>query len=159
MPNPPPAVASWHDQIERLSEHDSPCRYLLTPAMWAAIRANALAFIDQHGAEAYRLGWTAEQLFGVHPEHGFLRVEYAGALRSTTAGSSASSRTGSCSTASPATGQSRGRPGGRRSGSSRRGAADVWISVAAYRSSARARVRYSLGVKPCRALKRRQKCA
>ena len=24
--------------------------------------------------------WAAEQLFGVHPEHGFLRVEYAGAL-------------------------------------------------------------------------------
>ncbi|XYD12681.1 hypothetical protein R1A27_34945 (plasmid) [Methylobacterium sp. NMS12] len=47
---------------------------------WAAIRTNALAFIDQHGAEAHRLGWTAPQLFDVHPEHGFLRVEYAGAL-------------------------------------------------------------------------------
>jgi hypothetical protein len=60
----PPAVASWRDQIERLSE----------------MRANALAFLDQFGAEAHRLGWTAPQLFGVHPEHGFLRVEYAGAL-------------------------------------------------------------------------------
>ena len=74
-----PAVASWRDQIERLSEHASPCRYLL-PAKWAAMRANALAFIHQHGAEAHRLGWTAPQLFGVHLEHGFLRVEYAGAL-------------------------------------------------------------------------------
>ncbi|WP_246410655.1 hypothetical protein [Methylobacterium fujisawaense] len=44
------------------------------------MRANALAFLDQHGAEAHRLGWTAALLFGVHPEHGFLRVEYAGAL-------------------------------------------------------------------------------
>jgi len=44
------------------------------------MRENALAFLDQHGAEAHRLGWTAEQLFGVHPQHGFLRVEYAGAL-------------------------------------------------------------------------------
>ena len=44
------------------------------------MRANALAFIDQYGAEAHRLGWTAEQLFGVHPEPGFLRVEYADAL-------------------------------------------------------------------------------
>ncbi|WP_197739395.1 hypothetical protein [Methylobacterium sp. P1-11] len=26
------------------------------------------------------MGWTAEQLFGVHPEYSFLRVEYAGAL-------------------------------------------------------------------------------
>ncbi|SEH34298.1 hypothetical protein SAMN02799636_01585 [Methylobacterium sp. 275MFSha3.1] len=44
------------------------------------MRANALAFIDQHGAEAHRLGWTAEQLFGVHPEHGSLRVDYCGVL-------------------------------------------------------------------------------
>ena len=75
----PPAVASWRDQIERLSEHASPCRYL-TPTRWAAMRANALVFLDEHGAEAHRLGWTAPQLFGVHPENGFLRVEYAGAL-------------------------------------------------------------------------------
>ncbi len=78
MSDLPPAVASWRDQIERLSEHASPCRYLL-PAKWAAMRASALAFLDQFGAEAHRLGWTAPQLFGVHPEHGFLRVEYAGA--------------------------------------------------------------------------------
>ena len=44
------------------------------------MRAKALAFLDQFGAEAHRLGWTSPQLFGVHPEHGFLRVEYAGAL-------------------------------------------------------------------------------
>lgn len=75
----PDPVAGWRNAIENLSEHASPCRYL-APAKWAAMRANALAFIDQHGAEAHRLGWTAPQLFGVHPEHGFLRVEYAGAL-------------------------------------------------------------------------------
>jgi anaerobic glycerol-3-phosphate dehydrogenase len=75
----PPAVAAWRDQIERLSELASPCRYLL-PAKWAAMRANALAFLDRFGAESHRLGWTPPQLFGVHPEHGFLRVEYAGAL-------------------------------------------------------------------------------
>jgi hypothetical protein len=74
-----PAVASWRDQIERLSEHASPCRYL-TPTLWAAMRVNALTFLDRFGAEAHRLGWTAPQLFGVQPEHGFLRVEYAGAL-------------------------------------------------------------------------------
>jgi hypothetical protein len=54
MSDLPPVVASWRDQIERLSEHASPCRYLL-PAKWAALRANALAFIDQFGAEAHRL--------------------------------------------------------------------------------------------------------
>jgi hypothetical protein len=79
MSNLPPTVASWRDRIERLSEHASPCRYLL-PAKWKAMRENALAFLNQFGTEAYRLGWTAPQLFGVHPEHGFLRGEYAGAL-------------------------------------------------------------------------------
>jgi len=44
------------------------------------MRANALAFLDQHDPVAYRLGWTAPQLFGIVPQHGFLRVEYAGAL-------------------------------------------------------------------------------
>ncbi|MDN3572961.1 hypothetical protein QWZ18_20315 [Methylobacterium longum] len=72
-------VAGWRSAIENLSEHASPCRYL-APAKWATMRANALAFCDQHGAEAYRLGWTAPQLFGVHPNHGTLRVDYCGAL-------------------------------------------------------------------------------
>ncbi|SEI12383.1 hypothetical protein SAMN02799636_05746 [Methylobacterium sp. 275MFSha3.1] len=73
------AVASWREQIERLSEHASWCRYL-APAKWAAIRANALAFIDQFGAEAYRLGWSAADLFGVHPQTGTLRVDSCGVL-------------------------------------------------------------------------------
>jgi hypothetical protein len=79
MSDLPPAVASWRDQIERLSEHASPCRYL-APTRWAAMRENALALLDRFGAEAYRLGWTAPQLFGVHPQHGTIRVDYCGAL-------------------------------------------------------------------------------
>lgn len=62
-----------------MSEHASPCRYL-APAKWAAIRANALAFIDQHGAEAHQHGWTAPELFGVHPTSGTLRVDSCGVL-------------------------------------------------------------------------------
>jgi hypothetical protein len=79
MSDLPPAVASWRDQIERLSPHASPCRYL-APTKWAAMRENALAFLDRFGAEAYRLGWTAPQLFGVHPVHGTVRVDYCGPL-------------------------------------------------------------------------------
>jgi hypothetical protein len=79
MSDLPPAVASWRDQIERLSQHALPCRYL-APTKWAAMRENALAFLDQFGAEAYRLGWTAPQLFGVHPQHGTVRVDFCGAL-------------------------------------------------------------------------------
>ena len=75
----PPTVASWRDQIERLSEHASPCRYL-APPKWKGMRENALAFLDQHGAEAHRLGWTAPELFGVHPTSGTLRVDCCGVL-------------------------------------------------------------------------------
>ncbi|MGH1569534.1 hypothetical protein ACRAWG_01250 [Methylobacterium sp. P31] len=79
MSDLPPAVASWRNQIEHLSPHASPCRFL-APAKWASIRKNALAFIDRFGAEAYRLGWTAAQLFGAHPVHGTIRMGYCGAL-------------------------------------------------------------------------------
>ncbi|WP_205884649.1 hypothetical protein, partial [Escherichia coli] len=33
-----------------------------------------------HGAEADRLGWTAPELFGVHPTSGTLRVDCCGVL-------------------------------------------------------------------------------
>ena len=76
IPNP---VAIWHGAIENISERASPCRYL-TPAQWATMRESALDFCTRFGVEAHGLGWTASQLFGVHPEHGTLRVEYCGAL-------------------------------------------------------------------------------
>ncbi|MCJ2134436.1 hypothetical protein MKK69_10290 [Methylobacterium sp. J-026] len=44
------------------------------------MRENALAFFDQHGAEAYRLDWTAPELFGVHPSSSTLRVDSCGLL-------------------------------------------------------------------------------
>ncbi|WP_158168842.1 hypothetical protein [Methylobacterium mesophilicum] len=46
MSDPPPAVAWGRDPIERLSEHALPCRYH-APAEWAAIRTNALTFIER----------------------------------------------------------------------------------------------------------------
>jgi hypothetical protein len=79
MSNLPPSVATWRDQLERISERASPCRYL-TPAQWAKMRESALDFCDRFGAEAHRHGWTDRQLFGVHPQHGTLRVDYCGAL-------------------------------------------------------------------------------
>lgn len=79
-PSPlPDPVARWRDALDNLSPHASPCRYL-TPAKWAAIRENAIAFCDRHGAEAHRLGWTAAELFAVHPEHGTARIDYCGVL-------------------------------------------------------------------------------
>jgi hypothetical protein len=42
--------------------------------------ANALAFHNEHGAEGHWLGWTAPELFGVHPTSGTLRVDTCGVL-------------------------------------------------------------------------------
>ena len=73
------AAAVWRSALEDLSEHASPCRYLL-PARWTALRENALAFCEKFGAEAHRLGWLAPELFAVHPDHGTPRVDYCGVL-------------------------------------------------------------------------------
>lgn len=75
----PDVVAGWRSALEDLPEHASPCRYL-TPTRWAAIRANAIDFCDRFGPEAHRLGWTASELFAVHPDHGTLRVDFCGVL-------------------------------------------------------------------------------
>ena len=67
----PDVVALWRHALDAMPADLSPCRYL-TLARWATMRESALDFIDCHGADAHRLGWTAPKLFGVHPEHGTL---------------------------------------------------------------------------------------
>lgn len=44
------------------------------------MRENALAFCDQFGTEAHRLGWTAPELFAVHPEHRTVRLDACGVM-------------------------------------------------------------------------------
>ena len=75
----PDAVAGWRSALENLSPHASPCRYL-TPARWVPLREAAIDFCYRLGAEAHGMGWTAAELFAVHPEHGTLRVEVCGVL-------------------------------------------------------------------------------
>ena len=40
----------------------------------------ALQFLSDHADRAAELGWTTEELFGVHPEVGAVRVDACGAL-------------------------------------------------------------------------------
>ncbi|WP_342167046.1 hypothetical protein [Methylobacterium sp. SD21] len=75
----PDLVAGWRAALDNLSPHASPCRYL-APAKWAAIRESGIDFCDRLGTEAHRLGWTAAELFTVHPEHGTTRVDACGVL-------------------------------------------------------------------------------
>lgn len=74
-----PVVAGWRGALENMSPHASPCRNL-PPAKWAAIRESGIEFCDRLGGDAHRLGWTATELFAVHPEHGTLRLEFCGVL-------------------------------------------------------------------------------
>lgn len=80
MPSDPSSdVAAWRSAIERLSPVTPPCRYL-SSARWGEMRTACLDFLDRFGIEAAQDGWTASDLFGVHPEHGTLRVDWCGAL-------------------------------------------------------------------------------
>ena len=40
----------------------------------------ALQFLSEQADKAAALGWTTEELFGVHPEVGAVRVDACGAL-------------------------------------------------------------------------------
>ena len=75
----PDTVALWRHALDAMPADRSPCRYL-TLARWTQMRESALDFIDRFGAKAHRLGWTAAELFSVHPEHGTLRLEQCGVL-------------------------------------------------------------------------------
>lgn len=118
----PDAVTVWREAIEALASDRSPCRHM-TPARWAEVRAACLAFLDRFGPEAVQLGWTAPELFGVHPEHGTQRIDCCGALMVNGRLATGSRPTACCSATCRPTGTGRGRPGGCRCGCSRLGVA------------------------------------
>ena len=70
---------AWAQALLRLAAEVPPAPGL-RPSEWLAIRATALASLREHGARAAKLGWTATELFGVHPTAGFNRVDCLGAL-------------------------------------------------------------------------------
>lgn len=74
-----PDAAEWKRRLLTLRADRSPCPRLSASA-WATLLASALDFVDRFGSEAVALGWTASQLFGVHPQHGTLRTDWCGAL-------------------------------------------------------------------------------
>ena len=76
---------AWREALLGLSPDRNPCPGF-RPGAWARVQANALDCIERHGAEAHRLGWTAEELFGVHPTLGAIRVGHCGALMLSAAG-------------------------------------------------------------------------
>ncbi|MGW9817460.1 hypothetical protein ACUXK4_000006 [Methylorubrum extorquens] len=75
----PPQAAAWRNAFGALRPTSPPCRYVGTTA-WANIHEACTDFIKRFGAEAVRLGWTAPQIFGVHPQHGTLRIDWCGVM-------------------------------------------------------------------------------
>jgi hypothetical protein len=69
----------WREAIAAMRPTGEPCPGISSDK-WPAIRDRALDFLEQHGVRAAELGWTAEDLFGVHPWLGTQRADYAGAL-------------------------------------------------------------------------------
>ncbi len=75
----PSQAVEWRNAFGKLRPTSPPCRYV-NPTTWANIHEACTDFIERFGAEAVRLGWTAPQIFGVHPEHGTLRVDWCGVM-------------------------------------------------------------------------------
>ncbi len=115
----PPEAAEWKRGLLTLRADRSPCTYLGATA-WTDIYEAALDFVDRFGAEAAAHGWTATQLFGVHPQHGTLRTDYCGVMM--TSGRKAGGIDARCVTLgiSAGIGTSLGSRSACRSGSSRR---------------------------------------
>ena len=75
----PPEAAEWRKAFGILRPTSPPCRYISGTA-WANLHEACSDFIERFGAEAVSLGWKATELFGVHPQHGTLRVDWCGGM-------------------------------------------------------------------------------
>lgn len=72
-------LAVWRAGLARLDYETAPCPGYRSDE-WRNTLARAVAFLDQFGAQAEALGWTAGRLFGVHETAGIVRVDACGAL-------------------------------------------------------------------------------
>jgi hypothetical protein len=57
--------AEWARHIALLKSNEP--RLGMSPLHWSQFVRDARRFLDEWGAEAARLGWSAEDIFGVHP--------------------------------------------------------------------------------------------
>ena len=73
----PPGVAeTWVQGVADLLAMSRPAS---CPAgRWQALREDSYTFLRDHAARAYGLGWTALDLFGVHPAKPWARLDTMG---------------------------------------------------------------------------------
>lgn len=81
-------VASWRAGVLSLPDDRVPCPGMIwrepgqsgREAVWYHVRKAMLAFLNEWGEAAADLGWSAEQLFGVHHAAAAFRSDSTGAL-------------------------------------------------------------------------------
>lgn len=79
---------SWRIGVCSLPDDRVPCPGMLwreagpngREGVWRHVRRAMLAFLDEWGADAARLGWSTEALFGVHRLAAAYRSDSTGAL-------------------------------------------------------------------------------
>jgi len=67
--SPPPipaALVLWYDGVARLQTMRAPLGF--APGRWSRARLDASGLLERHGAELLALGWTAADVFGLHPD-------------------------------------------------------------------------------------------
>lgn len=67
---------AWAEHFARLEQDGPPGDF--SPTRWQAALDGALAFLDQWGAEAHRLGWDVSEVFGLHSTAPAARVDCRG---------------------------------------------------------------------------------
>ena len=73
---PPDVPETWTQGVADLLTMVSPAS---CPAeWWEALREDAYTFLRDHAARAHELGWTALDLFGVHPVKPWVRFDHMG---------------------------------------------------------------------------------
>ncbi len=66
----------WAEHFARLIVGEPPGDF--SPTRWQAALDGALTFADQWAREAHRLGWVADEVFGLHPTAPAARVDCRG---------------------------------------------------------------------------------
>jgi hypothetical protein len=70
-----PVARSWREAFARLSASSPPCPGFSVPR-WQNVHTPCLRFLSDHADETAAKGWTAEELFGVHPAMGADRIAF-----------------------------------------------------------------------------------
>ena len=75
----PSDVQMWREAFGRLDPRKMPCPGF-TASRWTATHEAVQDFLDHHAEQAAEFGYSALDLFGVHPSSGVIRLDYCGAL-------------------------------------------------------------------------------